>query len=153
MGKLLVDIVVHLVMSIYIVSDNYWSGKILQVALKLPHIGTVGLLKKRTMKQDEQACYLTNLFSCELGYCWNKNYSKHDFNTSMAHFHFKNKNKTIAITSFECSSPTSIFTQNAFLPSLYLYLNSCFIRSPNFISWVCNLYIYDSNKTTTYYFF
>ena len=50
MGKLLVDIVVHLVMSIYIVSDNYWSGKILQVVLKLPHIGTVGLLKKKTMK-------------------------------------------------------------------------------------------------------
>ena len=145
MGKLLVDIVVHLVMSIYIVSDNYWSGKILQVALKLPHIGTVGLLKKRTMKQDEQTCYLTNLFSCELGYCQNKNYSKHDFNISMAHFHFKNKNKTIAIKSFECSSLACIFSQNTFLPSLYSYLNSCFIGCHNFISWVCDLYIHDSN--------
>ena len=128
MGKLLVDIVVHLVMSIYIVSDNYWSGKILQVALKLPHIGTVGLLKKRTMKQDEQTCYLTNLFLCELGYCQNKNYSKHELNISMAHFHFKKKNKTIAITSFECFSLTCIFSQNTFLPSLCSYLNSCFYK-------------------------
>ena len=128
MGKLLVDIVVHLVMSIYIVSDNYWSGKILQVALKLPHIGTVGLLKKRTMKQDEQTYYLTNLFLCELGYCQNKNYSKHEFNISMAHFHLKKKNKRLAITSFECFSLTCIFSQNTFPPSLCSELKSCFYK-------------------------
>ena len=44
MGKQLVDTRVRLVMSRYIVSDNHWNGRILQVVLKLPRIGTVALL-------------------------------------------------------------------------------------------------------------